>query len=85
MTSVRRVITGMAAVVAGLGLAWPAVSTAQAAGVPGWRVVLRVHYPSPSQAHHDSVFDAVVTPARNDAWVFGFGFRHVGNRHQLQR
>jgi hypothetical protein len=72
MTGIRRVITGLAGIaLAGIGLAWPAAGPAQAAGPPGWRVVLRVHFPSPQAAFHDSTFDAVVAPARNDAWIFG--------------
>jgi hypothetical protein len=70
MTGIRRGIAGLAAVVAGIGLAWPVAWPAGAVGLPGWRVVLRAHFRS-AQAPHDSVFDAVVTPARNDVWVFG--------------
>lgn len=70
MRNIGRALAPLTAVLTGIGLAWSAAGPAQAAGSPGWRVVLKMHFGS-AHASHDSVFDAVVVPARNDVWVFG--------------
>jgi hypothetical protein len=70
MMVVGRVVAGLVLAVATAGVASPAMGTERTSGPLGWRVVLRAHFGS-AHGSHDSVFDAVVAPARNDVWVFG--------------